>query len=126
MIIMSLASLYLGSVLKTLRICNIQEIDKFRSKLTSAGLGQHSSLLRSPYITNPLCYVIFVSMLYKTFYEKKRFYNIETWQRGVRWRFAKRVELLRGLLVGSCAQKLKKLFLRKKYLFRYHKLGSVL
>ncbi len=112
MTIMSLASLYRGSVLKTLRICNLQEMGIFRSKLTSAGLGQHSSLLRSPYIANPLCYAIFVSMLNKTFY-KKKFYNIETWQRGVRWWFAKRVELLRGLLVGSCAQKSKNFFCEK-------------
>ncbi len=37
-------SLPWGLYYKTLRICNLWETDKFRSKLASSGLDQHTSL----------------------------------------------------------------------------------
>ncbi len=38
---------------KTLQIRNLQEIEKFFSKLVYSGMGKHTSLLQSPYITSP-------------------------------------------------------------------------
>ncbi len=41
---------------KTLRIRNLQKNDNFRSKQASSDLDRHTSLLRTPYITDPLCF----------------------------------------------------------------------
>ncbi len=51
----------LGQFYKVLQIRNVQEMHWFRSKIVSSGLNQHNSpkknkytsLLGSPYITNP-------------------------------------------------------------------------
>ena len=44
-----------GQYNKTLRICNLQEIDKFRRKLESSSIvsHKHTSLPRNLYFTSP-------------------------------------------------------------------------
>ncbi len=39
-----------------IRIRNLREMDRFHSKLVSSDLDKHTSLLQSPYMTNPWCF----------------------------------------------------------------------